>query len=195
MGTGMDIFMQSKKCRIASRRMLLLAASGLIGVTESALAQACEPILAAGRQHLSEVIRAKYHVPNSMTVIMDDQAFVGETCYRRLDFHSAGGVPRPFLVRVFASPDLRFLFSDLLDTTLALEEDVRQYRHDFLSDLASGSYPSRGLRTASVTLTIFADFECQYCAQAGLKMATLVPSTEEDNVRLVFRHFPLLMDS
>jgi protein-disulfide isomerase len=50
--------------------------------------------------------------------------------------------------------------------------------------------PSRGPATAPVTIQIFSDFECPFCARA----AQLLRALEADlggSVRLVWRHFPL----
>ena len=47
-----------------------------------------------------------------------------------------------------------------------------------------------GSLDAPVTVVEFGDFECPYCAAAAPVLRTLV-DTSEDQVRLVFRHFPL----
>ena len=53
---------------------------------------------------------------------------------------------------------------------------------------ASG--PSRGPAGARVTIVEFADFECPYCARAA-ETVHQVLAAYPDQVRLVFRHFPL----
>ncbi len=47
-----------------------------------------------------------------------------------------------------------------------------------------------GALDAPVTVVEFGDFECPYCAAAAPVLRTLV-DTSDDQVRLVFRHFPL----
>jgi protein-disulfide isomerase len=48
----------------------------------------------------------------------------------------------------------------------------------------------RGAPTASVTLVEYGDFECPHCGQAHYILNDLM-SEFEDQLRLVFRHFPL----
>jgi protein-disulfide isomerase len=48
----------------------------------------------------------------------------------------------------------------------------------------------QGPATAAVTLVEYGDYECPYCGQAYLLLAKLLPKLGDD-VRLVFRNFPL----
>jgi protein-disulfide isomerase len=50
--------------------------------------------------------------------------------------------------------------------------------------------PSRGGKTAKVTIVEFADFECPYCARAH-ETVMAVLKAYGDKVRIVFRHYPL----
>lgn len=50
--------------------------------------------------------------------------------------------------------------------------------------------PSRGPESAPVTIVIFSDFECPFCARANPAIEQVVEHYGDD-VRLVFRHFPL----
>jgi protein-disulfide isomerase len=62
-----------------------------------------------------------------------------------------------------------------------------------LASLATGDLPALGPANAPVTLVVFSDFECPYCAQfTGMVRNEILPA-EGERVRLVFRHFPLPM--
>lgn len=50
--------------------------------------------------------------------------------------------------------------------------------------------PSRGPESAPVTIVIFSDFECPFCSRANPSLDQVVEQYG-DQVRLVFRHFPL----
>lgn len=50
--------------------------------------------------------------------------------------------------------------------------------------------PSKGPETAPVTIVAFSDFECPFCARANASLDQVMQAYG-DNVRLVFRQFPL----
>lgn len=50
--------------------------------------------------------------------------------------------------------------------------------------------PTRGKPEAKVTIVIFSDFECPFCARAEPTMAK-IRETWPDDVKFVFRHYPL----
>lgn len=50
--------------------------------------------------------------------------------------------------------------------------------------------PTRGRADAPITVVLFADFECGYCAQLAPTLARILKTYPED-VRLVYRHLPL----
>lgn len=54
--------------------------------------------------------------------------------------------------------------------------------------------PSRGPANAKVTIVEFSDFQCPYCSLAAPKMVALA-NAYPNNVRLVFKQFPLDMHS
>lgn len=57
-------------------------------------------------------------------------------------------------------------------------------------EVAADGFPAKGPADAPVTIVEFSDFECPYCARVG---STLNQVMERfgDQVRLVFRHYPL----
>jgi len=60
------------------------------------------------------------------------------------------------------------------------------------ASVAKGDFPALGPSDAPVTVTVFSDFECPFCARfATMMRKEVLPS--ERRVRLVFRQFPLPM--
>jgi protein-disulfide isomerase len=57
-------------------------------------------------------------------------------------------------------------------------------------DVQAGSAPSRGNPKAPVTIVEFSDFQCPYCVRARPTVSR-VREVYGDQVRFVFRHFPL----
>jgi protein-disulfide isomerase len=92
-----------------------------------------------------------------------------------------------------ASPDLRFLTRELLDSQLDPVQEERQKQQALTAALTGGDFAVLGEKAAPVTITVFSDFQCPYCAKASdLLMKNILPA-EGGNTRLVFRHFPLAM--
>ena len=73
---------------------------------------------------------------------------------------------------------------------LAEQRNVEYLVEPFRVNLDSKGFPSMGPKDAPVTLVEFSDFECPYCSQF---VGTLeqVKKNYGDQVRLVFRQFPL----
>jgi protein-disulfide isomerase len=85
---------------------------------------------------------------------------------------------------------LRFLSRDLADSTV----DPAKVGGDVPAALlSSGGAPSLGPVNAPVTLTVFSDFECPFCARLYTMLKESILPTEKGNIRLVFRYFPLPM--
>ena len=53
-----------------------------------------------------------------------------------------------------------------------------------------GNSPVRGPENAAVTVVLFSDFQCPFCAKASRQIDSVV-KTYPANVKLVFKHFPL----
>ena len=77
-----------------------------------------------------------------------------------------------------------------------IEELTTKYEVEYMLEplrfeIATEGHPALGAADAPVTVVEFSDFQCPYCSQVG---PTLKKLTEDygDNVRLVFRQFPLL---
>jgi protein-disulfide isomerase len=59
--------------------------------------------------------------------------------------------------------------------------------------VSNGDFPSFGPPDAPVTVTVFSDFECPFCARFAAMMRNEVLPVEGKKVRLVFRQLPLTM--
>ncbi len=152
----------------------------------------CPVVTDSERTRLVAYVRAKYKVPPSSLLKMSEVSLIEKTCYRTLRF-AVEDPKRSFKIDLTASPDLRFLTRELLDSYLGPAQEERQKQQALTSALTSGDFAVRGVKTAPITITVFSDFQCPYCAKAGDFLMKDVLPTEGDRVRLVFRHFPLPM--
>jgi protein-disulfide isomerase len=71
--------------------------------------------------------------------------------------------------------------------------EERQKLQVLQDGLKRGSFPVLGAKDAPVTVTVFSDFQCPFCAQAGAGLVKELLPSEEGKVRLAFRYFPLAM--
>jgi protein-disulfide isomerase len=151
----------------------------------------CPTFQEASRAKLIDYVRKKYRAPASARLEIGDVSFVSSTCYRKLVFQSEGGAGA-FRIELYASPDLRFLTKELLDSTVDPLVEERQKAEALAAGLTRGNLPARGKPDAPATIAVFSDFECPYCARFTAAMKELTPP-EADKVRLVFHSFPLPM--
>jgi len=169
---------------------VLSAFTFLAGSAASAQAQ-CPPLQDADKTKLTDYVQKKYKAPVTAHLEITDVAFVGSTCYRKLQFKAQD--PRStFRLELFAAPDLRFLTRDLLDTTVDPIVEERKKAEALAAGLTRGDAPARGKADAPVTIAVFSDFQCPYCAQFAATMKE-VPPEDADKVRLIFHQFPLPM--
>jgi protein-disulfide isomerase len=78
----------------------------------------------------------------------------------------------------------------VLMSTLESRYSVERNLEPFRVDVASEGFPSKGPEDAPVTIVEFSDFQCPYC-RLVLPALEQVEEAFGDQVRLVFRHFPL----
>jgi protein-disulfide isomerase len=67
---------------------------------------------------------------------------------------------------------------------------VTKFLDPLRTDVATAGFPSRGLDDAPVTIVEFGDFECPFCGNLFSTMER-VREIYPDEVRIVFRHYPL----
>ena len=118
---------------------------------------------------------------------MADAGVAFGSCFRRLVFANLSGPY--FRTQLYASPDYRFLTNELLDVRPDPKE-VAERRRATAESLARGNLPTLGSGTAPVTLAVFSDFQCPYCARMARTLSGVVNS-EGDRLRVVYHYFPL----
>src|SRR5580658_4848245 len=163
---------------------LLIACIGVVGAEE------CHQVGPAEGQRLAEYLVRAYHVPAKAALRIEHEEAVGDTCYRKIVLSGEGALGT-FRVTVFASPDLRFLSTDLFDSSVDPERQGRTQAKETMSQLLAGEYAASGSPSAPVTLVLFSDFQCPYCKRMRDLLAAEPLVTSGDKIRLVFRHMPL----
>jgi len=149
----------------------------------------CEALGQSERAKVLEYVRAKYKVAARVDVV--ENGFLGGSCYRRLQFTSAGA-STPFQLELIASPDVRFLARELMDVTVDPVLEERQKQEALAAALRHGTFPTLGAKAAPVQITVFSDFQCPYCARAATELSKVV-AANAGTVRVAYRYFPLSM--
>ncbi|MBV9758990.1 MAG: DsbA family protein [Acidobacteriaceae bacterium] len=163
----------------------MLAASALAGK-----ADACGDLTPQDRTRLAQYVAKQYRIPERAHIQLREQTVVNDLCYRRLVFQGEGPLGKMEL-RLYASPDLRFLSTDMLDSRVDPGEQEMQEARQLMGRLLEGEYAARGPENAPLTLVVFSDFQCPFCRRMQQILATEPLLIEDRSVRLVFRHMPL----
>lgn len=90
-------------------------------------------------------------------------------------------------LRIAGSPE-----EDVLFVTNKDDRTVRAIRVNLQHEFTSAQSPTKGPSDAPVTLTLFTDFECSYCARLA-PVLDQVHQQYPEKVRIVFKNFPLRM--
>ena len=152
--------------------------------------EACPGAQPGEAARVAAYVAKKYHVPAEARLRVERVEPVGDACYHKVTFRGDGALGAYQLI-LYASPDFRFLSSDVLDTRRDPWEEEREAARKAMAELLEGEYAARGSVDAPVTVVVFSDFQCPYCKRLeGLLEAEpmLKPGGE---ARLVFRHMPL----
>ena len=170
------------------------SAAAVVGVAAGAAlrvwsANRCATPGEADKARLVDFVRAKYKLPADAEIGVADSGTAFGSCFHKLVFASLSG--RPFRAELFASPDFRFLTSELLDARPDPLEALRRQR-ETAAALLQGNLPTRGTDKAPATLVVFSDFQCPYCARMADTLNGLAAS-EGDRLRIVYHYFPLSM--
>jgi len=151
----------------------------------------CPPVQDKDKGRLIEYVQKKYKVPATMHLQVADTPLGVAACYRKLTFTS-DDARSSFRLALFATPDLRFLSSELLDSSVDPIVEERQKAEALAAGLTRGDLPVRGKADAPVTIAVFSDFQCPYCSGFAATIKEVM-STDADKMRLVFHHLPLAM--
>jgi protein-disulfide isomerase len=166
-----------------------LLATGVVAgaALHSWMRERCPSLTESEKVRLISVVRAKYKLPPATEIGVADGGAVFKSCFRELVFASLNG--RPFRATLFASPDFHFLTKELLNAQPDPSEAAER-RRETAQALARGNSPVRGMGKASVTVAVFSDFQCPFCARMA-KTLNETNASEGDQVRIVYRYFPL----
>jgi protein-disulfide isomerase len=175
-----------------STAITFLAACG--SFVPAAAADRCSPMTAQQKAEVETYVRKKFKVAPATSLQVTETPAAAATCFRKIEFKSTGQ-GRKFEMAIYASPDMRFLTTQLLDIKVDPEEEERKREAAFRVGLNTSDSPAIGPVNAPVTLTVFSDFQCPYCAGLARTLREDVMPKERGNVRLVFRYFPLEMHS
>lgn len=85
--------------------------------------------------------------------------------------------------KIFAQPLVRYYVAELINDQI-LPKAMATYGKDVLGR------PSKGAKHALVTMVVYSDYECPYCAKAEPTIGKLLEAYPED-LRVVFSHHPL----
>ena len=166
---------------------------------------ACQSVVMEGgderKERISENLKYRFPQLRNSTVVVDE-----------LESSPSAGFDEGVLVidgrnrmRFLTSKDdtrLYLLAADPIDASLSVQEIALEMdkeeaqkrrqaeeRHSMLLAQTEGM-PSRGPADAPVTIIEFSDFECPFCARVSTTVEQVLEKYP-DQVRLVYRHFPL----
>jgi len=157
------------------------------GATAAAV---CTPFGNSERERLLEYVRKKYKLPPAASLTLSGESLVGTTCFRKLEFKSADP-KRNFRTELFLSPDFRFLTHELLDSNVDPIVEEQRKQRTLAAALTAGNFPSLGPKEAPVSIAVFSDFQCPYCARLAQMLRREILPVEGKTTRLVFRYFPI----
>lgn len=147
----------------------------------------CASPAEADKARLISFVRIKYRVPPGVEIGFADGGVAFGSCFRKLVFASLRG--SPFRAELFVSPDFRFLTNGLLDARPDPKAAAEQQRQTAES-LVRGNVPVRGTGQAPVTVAVFSDFQCPFCAGMA-KVLNGLADSEGDRLRVIYHYFPL----
>jgi protein-disulfide isomerase len=174
--------------RITCAALLVGVLSGAVGVRYWPFGR-CPAPTENEKARLLSFVRLQYGLASNAEVGMADGGTLYNSCYRELTFVARG--THPLRANLIASPDYRFLMGELLEARPDPQANAERRRRTAES-LSIGSVAARGNADSPVTLAVFSDFQCPYCAKFA---NTLTDLTREDGERLrvLYHYFPLPM--
>ncbi|MCA9683196.1 MAG: thioredoxin domain-containing protein [Myxococcales bacterium] len=76
-------------------------------------------------------------------------------------------------------------------TAIVYEDERPSLDEDTVYPVAIGDAPARGRADAPITIVAFSDFQCPFCAKGHLQAMEPLREIYGDDIRFVFKHFPL----
>ncbi len=146
----------------------------------------CRELDAVARSRVRQVAARQFRTEPALPQI-EKETRVSGTCYMRV-LLSVPGSNRH--MQVYVSPDRQYLFPMLWDLSIdpqGAEEDLAARLKREADALKA---PSLGPASAPVTVVVFSDFQCPFCASFSA-MVTSYRADKPDAIRLLFRNLPL----
>jgi hypothetical protein len=85
----------------------------------------CDALSNEKKIALTNYVRVKYKLPDSTTLILASDATISATCFHELTFQGVSPLKK-WELKLYLSPDGRYLTSDLYDTTVDPVEEERR---------------------------------------------------------------------
>jgi protein-disulfide isomerase len=150
-----------------------------------AFADTCPPITEQTRESIRTYIAWHYRLPaGSELSITDGDATEG--CYRKITFETT--LPHRSII-LYLSPDAKYLLTGLMNLAEDPRAELEERATQISRDLVSEDSPSRGSKTAPVTIVEFEDFQCPYCL-AFEQLFHSLPAEVQAKTQLIFKHMP-----
>ena len=181
------------KCPANALAAAIVSAWALCFVAAGLKAETCGPVEADARQRLVSYIAKKYKLPPQLTIRLEENGFIGDSCYLKVRFFSAASA-QFFDLSAALAPDQVFLVAGLDDSRadpVLVQKRVEAARYD---DVTRGDPPSAGPPNARAVVVVFSDFECPYCKGAVPVLKEALNFAAPD-VRVIFRNYPLSFPS
>jgi protein-disulfide isomerase len=153
-------------------------------------ADECRPLTDREGNDLTQDVREKYKLSQDMTLKLSADSPFQNSCYRDVQFEGRGPIGS-FTIKLYVSPDRRFLAPELFDATLKPAEEERKIAQKTMSELVRGSFATLGPATAPNTVVIFSDFQCPFCKNVSSLVREAISTERSDQVLVIFRHLPL----
>jgi len=167
----------------------LILATAFLEPTLLAQESACMVLREDGNKALTEYVRKKYRVPQTVSLTLTEDSLDQRSCFHALTFHGESTINK-WDLKLYLTPDLRYLTSDVFDTQLDPILEEHRKSQILMAGLADNKGASTGSETAPVTIVEFADFQCPACRRFASVLAH-IPAEDKSKIRLVFHHLPL----
>jgi predicted DsbA family dithiol-disulfide isomerase len=176
-------------------RSYLIGLCGLLlgsGLRLEAQTPACpQEFTEKQKSTLTEYVRKKYKITDKIALSLKRNTTIRDTCFREITFEGKSAF-KTWELTLYASPDARFLSSELFDTSLDPVAEQRAKDEALMKGMLQGPIATRGPADAPVTIVEFSDFQCPFCRKFASILDEVLTSEGKD-VRVVFHHMPLGM--
>jgi hypothetical protein len=163
-------------------RSYLIRLSSLLlgsGLRLEAQAPACPQAFTEQQNRtLTEYVRKKYKIPEKVALSLKKNISVRDTCFREITFEGKSAF-KTWELTLYASPDARFLSSELLDTTVDPVLEQRAKDEALMKGMLQGPIATRGPVNAPVTIVEFSDFQCPFCRKFAAILDEVLSATEK----------------